>query len=985
MSSVVDRLRGALAERYAVERELGRGGMATVFLARDIRHDRPVAIKVLKPELAAMVGPERFLREIRVAASLNHPHILTLHDSGAADGLLYYVMPVVEGESLSDRMRREGQLPIEASVGIARQIAEALDHAHRQGIIHRDVKPENILMAGDHAFLTDFGVARLAAGSGEARLTETGLAVGTPAYMSPEQIGASSTLDGRSDIYSLGCVLYEMLVGEQPFTGPSAQVILARHAVEPVRNMRLARATLPASLELAVHQAMAKSPADRFATGADFAAALTGAASRPNWGTQPFPQRMVNVPRSLIAASLGVLLVLAAFGAWWRLGRRTGTTLVPDLTVVLPFRVSGTGDAELTEVARLSTDQLALRLIGDGGPRAAYPGTVMAALKTMQADSGDVSGPVARRLAAGLGAGLLVRGQVWRDGSRLMLGATLSGATRDTVLARAEQGLDSPDSLSATLDRLTGELLARQAGARDDELASLLAAPLPALRAYLGGKHAFARGEFAAAGRRFVEAIRLDPNFVQAALGMVATRTFISDSSLERGDSLAQLSRHRLGAADQAYLAALLVEEPAREALRLWEEAVSAAPDRMERWYGLGEVLFHKAPWLGLTDWRERAAAAFRRVLELDPDFVPALGHRLDLAASEGDQAAVRDLGTRYIARDSVGELADYYRWRIAVALGDSGFRRAFRARLDRQSISGIERLVNVAQLDGVALDDAVAAAEVLKRNAGLGNETRWGYTKLHEIALNRGRPAEAADLVRARDEAVSPPPVDRLSKVVEALYWGADTVQVLRLVAERAAAADATPAHESNEAPALYDVCAVHLWRAAHGETDRLPAAIARLRRAVRGTEDSVVSAASLCAGLLELQLLADRKDPGLDARLARFDSLVGSAPILTSWILAASNLTIARLLEERGDLRGALRAVRRRAYITDFRESRVLVALSTFFREEGRLAAKAGERAEAIAAYRHYLALRADAEPSVAPEVAQVRAALAALETGR
>jgi tetratricopeptide (TPR) repeat protein len=532
------------------------------------------------------------------------------------------------------------------------------------------------------------------------------------------------------------------------------------------------------------------------------------------------------------------------------------------------------------------------------------------------------------------------------------------------------------------LDRLAAEVLVRTSGAREEEIRSLLAAPLQALRAYLAGRRAFAHGEFAQAGRRYAEAIRLDSTFVQAALGMVATRTFISDSSLEVGDTLAKLSRHRLLPADQVYLSALLMDNPGSDVLALWEQAVKAAPDRMERWYGLGEALFHKGPWLGLPDWRERASAAFRRALELDPDFVPALGHQLDLAATDADRAVVRDLGARYIARDSVGELAEYYRWRIAVALGDSGVRREFRSRLDRQSIPTIERLVNVAQLDGVALEDAVAAAEVLKRNAGLGTETRWGYTKLHEIALNRGRPTEAAALIRQRDEARAPSPADHLSHVVEALFWGADTTLASQIVVSGRTVADAAPAQESAAAPALYDVCAVGLWRAAAGDSDRLPAAIARLRRANRGSDNAATNTPGLCAAVLELELLSARQDPALARRLAAFDSLIGTAPDSPSWIMAASNLTIAKLLEAHGDIRGALRATRRRAYVTDFRESRVLVALSTFLREEGRLAAMAGERDEAIAAYQHYLALRADPEPSVAPEVADVREALTALQ---
>src|SRR5881398_3244428 len=219
MADQLARLQAALADRYTIERELGRGGMATVYLAQDRKHHRQVGIKVLKPELAAALGPERFLREIETAARLNHPHILPLHDSGEATGLLYYVMPYVEGETLRNRLDRAGQLPVAEAVQIVREVADALSHAHSHDVVHRDIKPENILLEAGHAVVADFGIARAITAAGGEQLTATGLAVGTPAYMSPEQAAGDSVLDGRSDVYALGCVLYEMLAGEPPFTG----------------------------------------------------------------------------------------------------------------------------------------------------------------------------------------------------------------------------------------------------------------------------------------------------------------------------------------------------------------------------------------------------------------------------------------------------------------------------------------------------------------------------------------------------------------------------------------------------------------------------------------------------------------------------------------------------------------------------------------------------------------------------------------------
>jgi DNA-binding SARP family transcriptional activator/tRNA A-37 threonylcarbamoyl transferase component Bud32 len=263
-----------LADRYRIEREIGAGGMATVYLARDLRHERDVAVKVMHPDLAAYLGLERFLREIKIAANLTHPHIVPVYDSGSADGQLYYVMPYIEGESLRDRLEREGQLPLGEALGIAREVADALGHAHSQGVVHRDIKPENILLSGGHALVADFGVARAFSVARESRLTKSGMAVGTPPYMSPEQTAGASEVDGRSDVYSLGCVLYEMLGGEPPFTGPTAESIARQHLITAPRPITDVRPSVPKNVSAAIAQALAKTPADRFRTASAFVEAL---------------------------------------------------------------------------------------------------------------------------------------------------------------------------------------------------------------------------------------------------------------------------------------------------------------------------------------------------------------------------------------------------------------------------------------------------------------------------------------------------------------------------------------------------------------------------------------------------------------------------------------------------------------------------------------------------------------------------------------
>jgi len=272
--TTIDRLSAALASRYRIERELGSGGMATVYLAHDLKHERDVAIKVLHPDLGAALGGERFLTEIRTTARLQHPHILPLLDSGEADTLLYYIMPLVRGETLRARLERERQLPIADALRIAREVAEALQHAHAQGIIHRDIKPENILLQDGHALVADFGIALAVQQAGGQRMTQTGLSLGTPQYMSPEQTMGERTIDARSDIYALGAVTYEMLAGDAPFTGNSVQAIVANVQSSEPERLSVVRTTVPPHVEHAVLTALAKLPADRFASVEEFADAL---------------------------------------------------------------------------------------------------------------------------------------------------------------------------------------------------------------------------------------------------------------------------------------------------------------------------------------------------------------------------------------------------------------------------------------------------------------------------------------------------------------------------------------------------------------------------------------------------------------------------------------------------------------------------------------------------------------------------------------
>jgi serine/threonine-protein kinase len=407
VADLLDRLGPALGDRYRVERELGRGGMAIVLLAEDLKIPRKVALKVLQPDLALGIGPSRFLQEIAIAANLAHPHILPLHDSGEVDGLLYYVMPYVEGESLRDRLRREGPLSVEDALRIARQVADALSYAHHHGVVHRDIKPENILLEAGHAVVSDFGIARAMTAAGGDELAEARFVLGTPAYMSPEQARGATELDGRSDIYSLGCLLYEMLASHPPYSGATAQEILARHALDPVPTVKAGGTPVPEAVERAITRALAKQPADRFATATQFAMALAAAAQAARPGRR--------------ARLVSAALVLAVFGAAFAVGARTFVARPPAARsiAVVPF----VNLSAVPESSEYFSDGITNELIG---ALAQVPGLRVPAASSAFALKGR--GLSVRQVAETLGVATVLEGSVRRAGTGLRITAQLVNA-----------------------------------------------------------------------------------------------------------------------------------------------------------------------------------------------------------------------------------------------------------------------------------------------------------------------------------------------------------------------------------------------------------------------------------------------------------------------------------------------------------------------------------------------------------------------------
>jgi eukaryotic-like serine/threonine-protein kinase len=511
-ADLLERLQSALADRYAIERELGRGGMATVYLARDLKHGRPVALKVMRPELSNALGPDRFLREIGIAGRLRHPHILSLHDSGEAGGILYYVMPLVEGESLRARLAREIQLDVTEAVGIASQVADALIYAHAAGVLHRDIKPENILLSAGHATVADFGIARALDTVGSERLTETGLALGTPSYMSPEQAAGSQALDARSDLYALGCVLFEMLAGQPPFTGPTAQAIMARHAMDPVPSLHTVRSTIPSALQQVLNKALAKVPADRFATVGQFQRALASALAAPPGPQEPSRRsRLVVVGLAVVAigagVAAGVRTALPAFGGRTAVGEDSIRSLAVESFENL------TGDSGQVYLALGITDQVETELGQIGS------------LRVIGVD--EARGAAAIEVAKRLGMDAVLSGSLQRSGGVVRITARLkSTETGQAIWARSFDGdLTTILQLQADVARAVAERIrvSPTAGERSRAAGSRPPVTPAAYEAYVRGTYFLGKGteaNYRTAIGYFTKAIDADPTFAAAYAGM---------------------------------------------------------------------------------------------------------------------------------------------------------------------------------------------------------------------------------------------------------------------------------------------------------------------------------------------------------------------------------------------------------------------------------------------------------------------------------
>jgi Protein kinase domain len=965
----------SLADRYRIEREIGAGGMATVYLAHDLKHDREVAIKALRPELAASLGGERFLREITTTASLRHPHILPLFDSGVAGTFLYYVMPFVDGESLRDRLAREKQLPIDDALRFTAEVADALTYAHSRGVIHRDVKPENILIENEHAVVADFGIARAVTTAGGGSLTQTGIAIGTPAYMSPEQSAGEREIDGRSDVYALGCVAYEMLAGQPPFTGPTAASVVHQHLVAEPRPVTQLRAAAPTPVSDALRRALAKNPADRFATPTAFAGALRADVA----------PRRARFPKYVTTVVISACTLLVVGVAWRTLRRDDGAKLDPEVIAVLPFRVGG-GDQKIGYLRESMLDLLQARLTSATGPRTVEPRTLLAAWRhAVRNENEDLSAAASRALARTLSAGRVLLGSAVATPTELTLSASLIRVNDGKELAR-ESVSGAPDSAAALVNRLTAALLIGEAGEAEVRGGGLAAAPLDALQNYLAGRKASRRGDYFGAMSLFGKAFARDSTFVDAAFAMVATNAWIGTVFHTEGFQVApQVARmrDRLSRRDRDLFLAMPMIGPNypkpstdAEILAQAEQAANAAPDSPEVWVLLGQLLSRYGAAASRANWATQSAAALDHAIALDSSFTLAIGERLYTAMQARDTGATRRYAKLFEPRVASGFADDLFLWAAARVAGDTA--AALRWRDRREGLSHTDYLQKLVKL---ALYSAASGLPLA--------DARWAVSELEREATSA--PERVAPALS--DLAVGFAEGRKLTGIGAALVAGPQGVATLvqQVLIDSAYRSMAAPIVADVQAggyrlrvgsaeitwPPTQD-CYVTLYRMAGGDTTGAAAALRRLR-AFAATGNPPIARAEweqvdlrVCPLLLEV-LLEGRPSTGeRRASLDRLDSLMRQGPRgftgdANFAPTALANYEIARMREAQGDVTGALAAIRRRD--VDWFPA-YLWSLPAFLRQEGRLSALAGDTTGAVRAYDEYLTLRTAPDALLRPQ---------------
>ncbi len=992
-ASLRERLERGLEGAYAIKRELGGGGMSRVFVAQDTTLGRSVAVKVLPPEMAIDISTERFRREIQLAAQLQHPHIVPLLSAGEADGLLYYTMPFVQGESLRALLDRGGQLPVGTTLRLLREVADALSYAHARGVIHRDIKPENVLLTTNHAVVADFGIAKaLTASTRDSTITAAGLALGTPAYMAPEQAAGELRVDHRADLYALGALAYELLTGRPPFHDLPLPQLLAAHATcapDPVSKYRTAT---PPALEALIMRLLAKNPADRPESATEVLASLDSITVPAAIDAPPSPTRfsLRRTPGGVAAAGLLLILIVAAALLFARRGGESAA-LDPQLMIVAPFRVSG--DAELAYLREGMLDLLAAKFTGEGGPRASDPRTVLSAWRRRATqNAADPVQAEALAMARDLGGSQLLLGSVVGSSRRITLTATL--LETPSGRSRGNATVEGPvDSLGALVDRLAALLLTRGAGESERLGGSLASITLPVLRSYLDGRAAYRQGRYEDAARAFETALREDTTFVHAALELLQAANWATISDGQLMLRVLARERHRLDRRDRGYLDAIRSRDlrlavPIARQIEAWQYAVEYAADRPEPWYELGDMYFHFGALMGVSDWRARARGAFSRSIELDSAFAAPLAHLLELSMLDKDDHQTREIWRLYSSRVTEADLTDLLRWRVAVALHDTVELRQVRSSVPQMSMGSLARIAGGMMIDGVGLNDAPAVTRALLDRAGSHVQVAGAVRTAYAYYANSGKLRSARRLVAEMGPFIPswaelPEDTGPLVRVpaaalpgwtiFNALYWDGDAEDARQVLPALEKAALST-LQDSSALVSFWSACALAHWHSHRGDAEFA----ARLVDIMRGASQMPLARAvggdlRICPLTVEA-IIEHGGGTGERIALDRLEAALRDGSLLVD----EANLVAARLHESRGDIDAALRAIRRRS--NHWRTGPVY--LSTYLREEGRLASLAGDRDGAIRAYRHYLVLRTDPDPELQSDMEGVRGELARLE---
>jgi serine/threonine-protein kinase len=732
VDDTLSRLSAALKERYTILSQAGQGGMATVYKATDLKHRREVAIKVLRPELAATIGSERFLQEIDLSARLQHPHIVPLYDSGDAGGILYYVMPFVEGESVRDRLNRETRIPFAEAVTLTREAASALSYAHSHGIVHRDIKPENIMLSGGHAVVTDFGIARaLTAAQQDSThsLTGLGLAIGSPGYMSPEQATAS-TVDEKSDQYSLACVFYEMVSGQAPFAGPTVQAVLARSLTGPRPRLSKADRVAPPEVDRPVARALDPDPARRFASVTEFAAQLERAAGH---GAEGVAER-----RRLRRLAVGLPLAVSLLALGWILfgpQRRGPVVAGAESIAVLPFSTSGGSVALMGEGM---VDLLSTNLNAVGGLRAVDPRLVLARWKKA-GHSGGADLETALAVARSVKAQSALIGSIVATGPTVRLSADLYGQDGKS-LSHAQ--VDGPqDSVLALVDRLSLALVREIWRSKEPvpslRVSGLTTGSLAAMRDYLTGEQFYRRSEWDSAAAAFQRAIDQDSTFALAHYRLAMALGWKGGYATPRAHGASQAASRfsgKLPPREKTLVAAYrLFSDGKLAAVDTMRRYVAAWPDDVEGWNLLGETQFHTNQLTGYSP--KELEEPFDRVLALDSTLAPSAIHPLETTLRAGDSAGF----FKYLAlyrRSAASSEADAYAAAGDIVWGhpsmDSATAQLLQNHMGATTAALMEAQAGPSVSGKVALDRMLGA---LKAAQG----TNPGDQALFQIAMARG------------------------------------------------------------------------------------------------------------------------------------------------------------------------------------------------------------------------------------------------------